>query len=384
MKKVIYLIIPLALIAGAVMRLKQNKEKTESRIYTYDKNQAINVEADTLSISDIDAEFAYSGMFEAFKESKISAEAQGKINAIYADAGSYVKKGQILAKIDDALLTQQLNALNVQIQNAKAEFDIQLQANQIQIDGLETDITRYKILAAADAVQGIQLEKAELQLKTAQNQRKTIIQQSALKNLEAQKNLLIEQINKTTIYAPFDGVVTLKLSEIGAFATPGAPILQITDIRQLKFTLNVPENDLALFEANKAYPISADAYPDLNLSGKTTLISSKANAGNSFPIQFTVNNTPDLKIKAGQFGKLQLKNGTGEKGIIIPSSAIVGSAEQAQIYVVKAGKAILQNISISKRMEQKAVITGNINTGDLIVTNGFINLFDGANVSVKN
>ena len=108
--------------------------------------------------------YFYTGTFEPNKETKLSAEVQGKINAIYVDAGSNVKKGQALIKLDDALLNQQLNTVNVQIQNITSEVDIQLQANQIQINGLEDDVRRYKILVAADAIQGIQLEKAELQL----------------------------------------------------------------------------------------------------------------------------------------------------------------------------------------------------------------------------
>jgi len=113
------------------------------------------------------------------------------------------------------------------------------------------------------------------------------------------------------------------------------------------------------------------------------MIGSKANMGSSFPIQFTVNNTSDLKIKSGMFGKLNLKNANQEKSIIIPTSAIVGSANQPQVYIVKNGKSSLQNITILKKIQNKAVVSSGLNEGDVIVTNGFINLFDGANVTVK-
>ena len=113
------------------------------------------------------------------------------------------------------------------------------------------------------------------------------------------------------------------------------------------------------------------------------MIGSKANMGSSFPIQFTVNNTSDLKIKSGMFGKVLLKNETSGKGIIIPSSAIQGTDNQPQVYVVKNGKALLQNITISKKIQNRAIISNGLNEGDVIVTNGFINLFDGANVTVK-
>ncbi|MGF2414335.1 MAG: efflux RND transporter periplasmic adaptor subunit, partial [Ferruginibacter sp.] len=379
LKKVLYILIPLLLVGVIVIRLKRNKDTTQKNVYQYNKDQAINVQTDTVRLESITAGNFYTGTFEPSKETRLSAEVQGKINAMYADVGSIVKKGQALIKLDDALLNQQLNTVNVQIQNITSEVDIQLQANQIQINGLEDDVRRYNILVAADAIQGIQLEKAELQLQTAKNQRSSIMQKSTLKNTQALRSSIIAQLNKTTVYAPFNGVVTAKLCEVGAFASPGIPLLQITDISQLRFTVTVPESDLKLFDYENSYEIIADAAPEIKLQGKTSLIGSKANIGNSFPVQFTVNNVSNLAIKSGMFGKLNLKNDTPEKGIVIPASVIVGSENQQQVYLVKNGKAILQNITISKKFENKVAISAGLKEGDVIVTNGFINLLDGGN-----
>jgi RND family efflux transporter MFP subunit len=348
-KKIIGIVAGIAIIALFVFKLKSNKEVTQSKVYQYDKEQAINVQADTLQIENVNAEYSYSGTFEPNKETKISAEIQGKINTILVDAGSVVSKGQTLIQLDNSLLK------------------LQLQTIEVNIEGLEADVNRYTILAKADAIQGVQLEKAELGLKSA----------------KVQKATLLEQINKTTIKAPFNGVVTAKLSEEGAFAAPGVPLLQITDITFLKFIIYVSEKDLSQFELNQSYSITSDAYSEISLSGKATMIGSKANMGSSFPVQFSVNNTSDLKIKSGMFGKVNLKNATQEKGIIIPASAIQGTDNQPQVYVVKNGKALLQNITISKKTQNKAVVSNGLNEGDVIVTNGFINLFDGANVTVK-
>lgn len=349
LKKVLYVIIPLAIIAIVIIKLKTNKEITQSKVYQYDKEQAINVQADTLQIENVNAEFSYSGTFEPNKETKISAELQGKINEVLVDVGSVVNKGQSLVLLDNSLLK------------------LQLQTIEVQIEGLEADVNRYTILAKADAIQGVQLEKAELGLKSAKVQRAT----------------LLEQINKTTIKAPFNGVVTAKFSEEGAYAAPGVPLLQITEITNLKFTVNVPENELSKFKLNQSYSLTVDAYPEIQLTGKATMIGSKANMGSSFPVQFSVNNTSDLKIKSGMFGKVIFKNDIQEKGIIISSSAIVGSENQPQVYLIKNGKAILQNIVISKKIQNKSVVSSGLKTGDVIVTNGLINLFDGANVTVK-
>ena len=349
LKRIIYIVLAIAIIAFSVIKLKNNKENTQQRVYQYDKEKPISVQ--TIYVKSDTSKFVslFPGNFEAAKESKISADIQGKVNAVLVDLGSKVKKGQNLIYLDNSLLK------------------LQLQTVELQIEGLETDVKRYTILAGADAIQGVQLEKAELGLKSAKVQRAS----------------LLEQIRKTTIQAPFDGVVTAKMTEEGAFAAPGMPLLQITDISNLKFTVNVPENDLSKFREGQICPVSADVYPEISLPGKTVMIGSKANIGNSYPVQLAVKNTSDLKIKSGMFGKVTVLGESSSSQITIPASALVGTTLQPQVYRVKNGKAYLHEITISERFENKVVVAEGLTESDEIVTNGFINLFDGANVIIK-
>ena len=350
MKKIIWIIAGVAVVGMMMFKLLSNKKTTENRVYQYDKEKPISVSVDTIRLQNIVDAGNYTGTFEPNKETKISADIQGKINAVLVDIGSYVSKGQTLIQLDNSLLK------------------LQLQTVEVQIEGLEDDVKRYTILSEADAVQGVQLEKARLGLKSAKIQRAT----------------LLEQISKTSIKAPFNGIVTAKLNEEGGFAAPGVPLLQITDISTLRFTVNVPENDLVKFQNNQTYKINADVYPDISLSGKVSMIGSKANMGNSFPIQFQVANTKNLSIKSGMFGKVNLSESEQEQGILIPTSAIIEENGIAKVYVIKNGKAVLQSITTTKTIGNKTLVSSGLNENDIIVTNGFINLFDGANISIKN
>ena len=350
MKKIIWIIAGVAVVGMMMFKLLSNKKTTENRVYQYDKEKPISVSVDTIRLQNFVDAGNYTGTFEPNKETKISADIQGKINAVLVDVGSYVSKGQTLIQLDNSLLK------------------LQLQTVEVQIEGLEDDVNRYTILTEADAVQGVQLEKARLGLKSAKVQRAT----------------LLEQISKTSIKAPFNGVVTAKLNEEGGFAAPGVPLLQITDISTLRFTVNVPENDLVKFQNNQTYKINADVYPDISLSGKVSMIGSKANMGNSFPIQFQVVNTKNLSIKSGMFGKVNLSESEQEQGILISTSAIIEENGIAKVYVVKNGKAVLQTIISSKTIGNKTLVSNGLIENDIIVTNGFINLFDGANISIKN
>jgi membrane fusion protein (multidrug efflux system) len=278
MKKILSFLIPAILLigiaGGIAFKLKKNKAISEERVFHFDPAENLVSAGDepAQTTQTESGNLVFSGSFEPFRETKVSAEVQGKINHITVDAGSIVTKGQALVRLDDALL------------------QLQLQAADVQIEGLTADVNRYTILAKADAVQGIQLEKAQLGLKSAQVQRATIQ----------------EQINKTTIKAPFSGVVFAKLNEVGGFAAPGVPLLHLLDISQLKFTINVAENDLKYFKIGQAYEIIADVFPDKKLVGKVSMIAGKANTGNSFPVQFTVNNFSNHTLRAGMFGKIEL------------------------------------------------------------------------------
>lgn len=349
MKKIIWIIAGVAIVGLVIFKLVSNKKTTENRVYQYDKEKPISVSVDTIRLQNIVDASNYTGTFEPSKETKISADIQGKINAVLVDMGSYVSKGQTLIQLNNSLLK------------------LQLQTVEVQIEGLEDDVKRYTILTEADAVQGVQLEKAKLGLKTAKVQSAT----------------LLEQINKTSVKAPFNGVVTAKLNEEGGFAAPGVPLLQITDISTLRFTINIPESDLVQFQSNQSYKISTDVFPDISLSGKISMIGSKANMGNSFPIQFQVANTKNLSIKSGMFGKVNLSESEQVQGILIPTSAITEENGIAKVYVIKNGKAVLQAITTSKTIGNKTLVSSGLNENDIIVTNGFINLFDGANIITK-
>jgi RND family efflux transporter MFP subunit len=267
-------IVLIGIIAVIAVKLINNKKTAESRVYHARSEEAYQkpenkakVQEDIVETLDLKS---YTGTFESFKESKISAEMQGKIVHFPADAGNVVSKGQALVQLDNELLKLQLKAV------------------EVQIEGLQNDVKRYEILAKAEAVQAIQAEKSELALKSAQIQRET----------------LQEQIKKTTVLAPFSGVVAAKLSEEGSFAAPGVPLLLLTDISKLKFTILVSENDLMKFSEGKNYDIIADIFPEEKLNGVLIHIGSKANPANQFTVQFLVQNIHNQAVKSGMFGKI--------------------------------------------------------------------------------
>jgi RND family efflux transporter MFP subunit len=254
----------------------------------------------------------------------------------------------LLIKLDPTLLQSKKRALDVKIK------------------GFQDDVKRYEVLVKANALPAVKLEKAQLGLRAAIAERRGVI----------------DQINKTNIYAPFSGYVTMKMTEVGSFAAPGMPLLQLTDINKLQFTVNVSEGDLDLFDMNKEYEIAVDALPGTIVKGKLSMIGSKANRANEYPVKFDVKNKKN-SIKSGMFGTVKINKNFGDNVIIIPATVVRGSENNPQVYVIQNGKAVLKNIVITKRIDNSVVVKEGLKQGDEIVSAGFVNLFDGANVTTK-
>ncbi len=345
MKKIISLVIIIGLIVIIVLKLRVNKEITKNRIYVYDKEAPIKVFAEIVKEKTLNYNQVLSGKFFPEKEVRVNSEVPGKVLKVYVNEGQKVKKGQALAKLDDRELKTQLSQINIKIAN------------------LEKDYKRYKILVENDAVPGVKFEKIQEGLKTAQ----------------AQKKSILIKINNTLIKAPFEGYITKKFVEAGAFAAPGVPIVALTDTNKLKFTINVPSGELDYFQIGKTYPIIVDAYPGLKLMGKVVSIGEKGNMSNKFPVEFQVKNTKDQKIKANMFGKIKVEL-KEKKVLAIPEKAIAGSDLDPKVYLIKNNKAHLTPIVTGQRFNNILVVKKGLKPGDTIVTAGFINLFDGANV----
>jgi len=349
-KTLIWIIAIAGVVVITILQLRKNKEVTLNRIYHYDKNAPISIHVDTLRLQNLRHKTSFTGTFLPGKETKINADVPGNIVSIFVNEGDLVKKGQILMQLDKSLL------------------ELQLKEAEVKIKGLKDDVERYSVLDEADAIQGVKLEKAQLGLQSA----------------EVQKAILEDKINKTSIRAPYGGIITNKFREVGEYAAPGVPLFQLVDISTLKFNINVSENEVVLFKKGNTYPVSPNVFPEDILNGKTTMISAESNKmSNDFPVQFTMKNTPDLKVKAGMFGNVYVERGEDKESIVISASSIVGSNIHPQVYIVKDGKAWLHDITISSRFENKAVVSKGLHNGDIIVTAGFINLFDGANVLIK-
>lgn len=349
-KRVITILSVLAvIIVLAAFKLTANKKAVAKKLYINDPTVAVFVEAESPTTHTFDDAFSFLGTFEPVRQNTIGSDASGKIVKLSIEEGSQVSQGQVIAKIDDELL-------QLQLQNA-----------EVSVEGQKNDDNRYTNLAKDNAVSGVQVEKTKLSLKSA----------------EIQKRQLQKQIRNTTITAPFSGVVTKKMIDLGSVIGAGSPLVELTDISSLKLTISVPERDILKFKMGQTVNVLADIYGKESFKGKVSNVGIQADKSHNFKIQVTVKNGTINPLRAGMYGSVKLPNAKSVNALSIPRKALIGSSKAPKVYLIKNGKAVLTSFTAGTSDGEFIEVVNGISKNDKIVTKGQINLQDNSPVTTS-
>jgi RND family efflux transporter MFP subunit len=348
-KNIILITAGIALVVLTVLKLKSNKEKATEKIYIHDAKAPILVETLKPTLHTFASAFNYLGSFEPFRQNLIGSDASGKLISLNVQEGDRVSQGQVIAKVDDEML------------------QIQLQNLEVSIEGQRNDDQRNEALSKDKAIPEIQLEKTKL----------------GLKSTELQKQQLQKQLRSTSITAPFSGIITKKMVDLGSVIGPGSPLVEITDISSLKLTISVPERDILKFKTGQAVEVKADVHGDKMFVGKVSYISVQGDKSHNFKIQITVPNGKN-ELMAGMYGTASLTNSQSITSLSIPRKALVGSTKDPKVYVVRNGVAKLTSFNAGTADGEYIEVISGILPNDQIVIKGQVNIQDNTNVKISN
>jgi RND family efflux transporter MFP subunit len=350
MKKMMQITMITLVVGGiaalAAFKLISNKKEVEARVYHPDLNLAATVQADTIKEGPFSKATEFLGSFVANREVSIASETSGKVISVGVEEGSRVGQGGLVARLDDGVLEAQLHSATASLDNAAGT------------------LKRYE--QAPNGVTQLQLDNARTQLRTSQ----------------AQVEQLKRQISQYTISAPFSGVITARNFDLGAVVSPGTSLATLIDISSLKLEISVPERYVGQFRNGMPVTVNTDVYPGTAFKGAVGMIASKADASHNYTIKILVPNN-NAALKAGMYGHVMVGNASGRPAIGIPRSALIGSAQHPQVYVVENGVARVRDIETGAGNATSVEVLKGLHTGEVIVAGGLVNLTDGAKVSIK-
>ncbi len=351
-KIIIPVIVIVSLIAIMAYILISNKKKMEADATAVPQSvSAIPVKIAPVELKSMDNTIELTGSFEARQTLPLVAEAQGSIIQLNIHEGQSISAGQVVARIDPTSLQSSLAS-------AKATYNNAVKNKE-----------RYERLAEAGAISQKQYEDVALNVEKARTDMKNIQQ----------------QMKYTIIHSPMSGFVSEVKVEQGSFASPGMELGSVVDISKLKMVVKVDEQDVIKLKKGQNVSIKTEVYPDHEFSGMISLISVQADAGRKYNVEVQVPNSQEFPLKAGMFGTAKFNTAnteTGEK-LFIPRQAIVGSIQNAQVFVLNNDSTVtLKNIEVQNQGGDQLIVLKGLNQNDKVVVSGQINLQTGTKIRV--
>lgn len=348
MKKITFIAVIVLLIGSIVWVLAGNKKEIDSRKEVKTTTEAISVTVASAEIQKTDNQLGLVGTAEACREVTVASESEGKIVQINFKLGDYISQGAVLACVDDTYK-------RLALENA-----------QIAYNKYKEDHERYKTLREGDAVSETQLRDMRV----------------AFENSAIQLENVKKQLNDTRIVAPFSGYITSKSIELGTYVRSGVAIAEIADISQLKVILSVSENNVYTLCQGQEVNVSTPVYPNDKFTGKISNISQKGDNSHTYPVEVLIANSKEHPIKAGTYVNVRIEQGESAPTLMIPRDAIVSSVKDPSVYLIDGETAKLIKITTGRDFQSNIEVTNGLKEGDKVVTNGQINLMDGAQIKL--
>lgn len=290
----------------------------------------------------------YVGTLQSEVKISLSFPLGGTITNIYVHNGQKVKKGAIIAKVDET--------------TAKSLHDAALASLNQAEDGYE----RLKQVHEEGGISDVRWVQMETDLEKA---RQTEI--STRKHLE-----------DCTIYAPQDGIISMSEHTVGENMHPTSAFCHLIDMDNLVVEFSVSEKEVGMINIGDKATAEVHA---LNGIEKEVTIVDKSIVSNPFGHTYTVKAKINLDGEdplPGMVVKLSL-NSTAKSGIVVPASCVRTVSNGIAVWTVKNGKSYRRVIEVGDYVKNGVLVTKGLEYGDTIVTVGYQKLYNGAKVSVK-
>jgi len=280
-----------------------------------------------------------SGSLVSNEATEIHPEVAGRIIGIYFKEGSFVNKGALLIKLNDADLQAQKRKLMVQLQVARQNEQRSEQLLKIQ------GISRQDYESVALQVNNVNADLAVVQT----------------------------QIEKTNLRAPFSGKLGLRMVSVGAYISPTTVISTISQPNQLKLDFTVPERYISQVDYGKVVNFKIDG-TDRNYAAKVVATESNITQDTrTLQVRASVMGTT-AGLVPGNFAKVTLNFEPDPNAIVIPSQAIIPQARGKKVYLYENGKAKFIDVTTGIRDSANVQITSGLKVGDTVLITGLLAL----------
>ena len=348
LKKILVLIVVVALVFGAIGLINHNKTSMEAKAKSVEILTTFPVSTIKAKIDKIDDQLSMIGTVSPNKEVTIQTEVSGKVTQVFFDIGKHVNVGETLVKLDDEIKNANYISAEANYEKAKRDYE------------------RYEKLLASKSVTDAQFDGIKL----------------AYKSAEAQYIITKRQLNDTKIIAPFAGIITSKNVELGAILSNNSLIANLVDISTVRVRLMMAEKDIFKLQLGEQIKLATDVYTNTDFTGKVISINSKGDEAHTYLVELQLTNNTQKPLRAGMFMRAYFNNQRKENALVIPRECLVGSIINPQVFVAENDKAILKKIAVGTISGTNMEVLSGLKEGESVINNGQINLKDGVSIKI--
>jgi membrane fusion protein, multidrug efflux system len=284
------------------------------------------------------------GHIEAVQAVELRPDEQGRVVALMFQEGQTVAAGTPLLKIDDAML---------RAQSERAAADRDLARQQLE---------RVRRLRAENAATPADLERAEANFRST----------------EAALSMLALQIERTTVRAPFAGIVGQRMISVGDYVTTASKLLTLQTVDPQRAVIEVPERYAVQLRQGQPVQFSVAAQPDKQFVATVEFIDPVVQtASRTIMVKARAPN-PGRVLRPGMFIEARLATSRRDTAVVVPEDAIQPLRTANVVWAVAGGKASRRVVQLGVRSEGKVEIISGVQAGELVVVGGLDRMFEGA------
>jgi HlyD family secretion protein len=278
-KKTIYIVLGVLLVLLLVLK----------KMNVIGSKPGIEVAVEKVQLRTIIETVTASGKIQPELEVKISADISGEIVELKVKEGDYVKKGDLLCRINPELYRSNLEKVQSLLKSSQANFNVsksRLEQSKAQYENAEKSFNRNKSLFDKGAISQLEYDASLSQYESAKADIAALAQsieasQANVGNSKASLDEAKENLRRTSIVAPVDGRISklnIELGErvLGTVQTSGTELMRIANLNEMEVTVDVNENDVIKIHNNDTSIIEIDAYPNNKFKGVVTEIAQSA------------------------------------------------------------------------------------------------------------
>jgi RND family efflux transporter MFP subunit len=334
------------------------------------------VEAVAPERSTITERLSLIGSLRAKQRVEVMPKASGRLLELRVDRGDRVRAGQIVARLEDDELRQQVRRAEAAQQVARAS----LAQREAELANRETELERYRNLSADGVVSSQQLETASTNVQVTRAQMSLASAQVAQAQAELEE--LRIRLGQTEIASPLTGIVATRFVDAGAVVSSTTPIFLILDLSTMLTVVNVPERDINKIGVGSSAKVTVDALAGEEFAGRVVRISPILDPQTrTAPVEIELENAGE-HLKAEMFARVDLNLATEREVLLVPRDALVYRNDRQGVFVVDGETARFQPVATGLTEGDMVEIVDGVTEQDIVVSRGANLLQNGDRIQV--